>query len=140
MANYKKRVSITEEVISSIAGIAASEVEGVSGLRGNVADNLKAILGDEGRRRGVITKESDDSVHIRMHVAIEYGYPIHEVAQRLQTRVKREVETMTGLYVSAVDVFVSDLTIPKREEPMQEKELTEVEELAALRAPKMRRS
>jgi uncharacterized alkaline shock family protein YloU len=108
------RVSITEQVIASIAGLAAAGVEGVSGLRGNVAENLKAILGDESSRRGVLTRlEADGSVHITLHVAVEYGYPIHEVARKLQEQVKRAVEGMTGLRVQAVDVYVSDLTLPE---------------------------
>jgi uncharacterized alkaline shock family protein YloU len=140
MANFKKRVSITEQVISSIAGIAASEVEGMSGLRGNVADNIKAILGDEGRRRGVITKEEDGKVHITMHVAVEYGYPIHEVAQKLQVRVKAEVEAMTALYVSGVDIFVSDLTIPEQEERIEglTEELPGSDEIDAIDLPRSR--
>ena len=116
MAEYKLRgrVSITEQVIASIAGLAAMAVEGISELRGNVAENLKAILGDESSRRGVLTRlEDDGSVHITLHVAVEYGYPIHEVARKLQERVKREVEEMTGLRVQAVDVYVSDLTLPE---------------------------
>ena len=117
MTKNNKRVSITEQVISSIAGMSAAEIEGVSGLRGNVADNLKAIFGDEARSRGVISKEGDDgTVQITIHVAIEYGYPIHEVAQRVQKRVKEDVSEMTGLYVTAVDVYVSDLTIPTHDE------------------------
>jgi len=107
------RVSITEQVIASIAGMAASSVEGVSGLRGNVAENLKAFLGEEHRRRGVSARVEEGSVHITMHVAIEYGYAIHEVAQNLQERVRDEVEAMTGLKVRAVDVYVSDLTLPE---------------------------
>jgi len=117
MKKYSKRVSITEQVISSIAGMSAAEVEGISGLRGNVADNLKAFFGDEARNRGVISKESDDgTVEITIHVAIQYGYPIHEVAQRVQKRVKADVTEMTGLYVTSVDVYVSDLTIPTDDE------------------------
>jgi len=108
----RQRVSITEQVISSIAGMAATSIEGVSGLRGGVADNLKAFLGEEGRR-GVIARVEDGSVRITLHVALEYGYPIHEVAQRLQEVVKSEVEGMTGLHVIAVDVYVSDLTLPE---------------------------
>lgn len=111
-----RNVSITEQVISSIAGVAASDVDGVSGLRGNVADNLKAILGDEGRRRGVIAKEEEGSVRITLHVAVEYGFPIHEVAATLQEKVTNEVQTMTGLHVTSVDVYVSDLTIPQEDE------------------------
>jgi uncharacterized alkaline shock family protein YloU len=113
LGRLRGRVSITEQVIASIAGVAASGVEGVSGLRGNVAENLKAFLGEEHRRRGVIARVEEGSVQITLHVAIEYGHPIHEVAQSLQERVKEEVEAMTGLRVTAVDVYVNDLTLPE---------------------------
>lgn len=110
----RQRVSITEQVIASIAGLAASSVEGVSELRGSVADNLKAILGEEGRSaRGVAVHVEGDEACITLHIAVEYGHPIHEVAQRLQQAVKDEVEGMTGLRVRAVDVYVSDLTLPE---------------------------
>jgi len=114
----RKRVSIAEPVIASIAGLAATAVEGVSGLRGSVAEHLKAILSDEGGRhrhgRGVLTRlEGDGAVRLTLHVAVEYGHPIHEVARAVQERVRREVETMTGLRVRAIDVYVSDLTLPE---------------------------
>lgn len=108
----RQRVSITEQVIASLAGIAARSVEGVSGLRGNVTDNLKAILGEEHRGRGVIARVRDGVVTITLYVSVAYGYPIHGVARRLQERVRDEVESMTGLSVAAVDVYVSDLTLP----------------------------
>lgn len=109
------QVSITEQVIASIAGMAALEIEGVTGLWGNVADRLKALLGDE--RHGVLAHLSEEgSVRLTLHVAIQYGYPIRAVASRLQRRVKEEVENMTGLRVSGVDVYVQDLMfVDKRE-------------------------
>ncbi len=113
------QVNITEQVIASIAGLAALEVEGVAGLWGNVADRLKALLGDE--RHGVLARLGEGgTVRLILHVAIQYGYPIHQVARRLQARVKEEVENMTGLRVSSVDVYVQDLTLPEKKEPKDE--------------------
>lgn len=109
------QVSVTEQVIASIAGIAALEIDGVAGLWGNVADRLKALLGDE--RRGVLARLSEEgSVRLTLHLAIQYGYPIREVVRRLQMRVKEEVENMTGLRVSGVDVYVQDLMFPEKRE------------------------
>lgn len=109
------QVSITEQVIASIAGIAALETEGVAGLWGNVADRLKALLGDE--RHGVLAHLGEEgSVRLTLHVAIQYGYPIRAVASNLQMRVKEEVENMTGLRVSGVDVYVQDLMFAEKRE------------------------
>ncbi len=106
---WRGHVSIAEEVISSIASIAAQEVEGLSGLKGTVADGLAALLSGE-KRQGVAAQLSEDqSIRIRLKAVIRYGYPIHEVARKVQAKVKQEIEGMTGLRVSAVDVYVHEL-------------------------------
>lgn len=107
------RVSIAEEVVAQMAGMAASAVEGVSELQRNVADNLKAFLGEEGYPSGVIARVEDRTARLTLYVAVEYGYPIQEVARHLQRQVKDEIESMTGLSVTAVDVYVTDLTLPE---------------------------
>lgn len=108
------RVNIQEQVIAQVAGMAATSIDGVSGLKGNVADNLKAFLGEEGYPGSVATRVHEDrTARITLHVAIEYGYPIQEVARQLQATVKEEIETMTGLHVVGVDVYVTDLTLPE---------------------------
>ncbi len=110
------QMSITEQVIASIAGIAATQVEGLAGMRGGMTDDLVAILGEDRQRKGVLTQRGDGSVQLALNVVVQYGYPIHEVARQLQARVKTEVEEMTGLTVSAVDVYVQDLQLPPGEE------------------------
>lgn len=108
-ASWRGHVSIAEEVVSSIASIAAQEVEGLSGLKGTVADGLAALLSGE-KRQGVAAQLSQDqSIRIRLKAVIQYGYPIHEVAQKVQAKVKQEIEGMTGLRVSAVDVYIQEL-------------------------------
>lgn len=109
-------MSITEQVIASIAGIAATQVEGLAGMRGGMTDDLVKILGEDRQRKGVLTQRGDGSVQLSLNVVVQYGYPIHEVARQLQARVKAEVEEMTGLTVSAVDVYVQDLQLPPGEE------------------------
>jgi len=106
----RTRVGITQEVIASIAGIAASEVEGFERLSGGLA----ALFGDPHQDRGVETQIEQNSLRISMKVIAKYGYPIHEVARQIQRRVKREVEAMTGLRVRGVDVYVQDLRLPEK--------------------------
>lgn len=109
----RRKVSITEHVIASIAGMAASNVEGISGLRGNVTDNLKVFLGDERGRRGVIASVDEGVVSVTLYVSVQYGYPIQDVARTLQSHVKKEIEEMTGHRVQGVHIYVSDLTLPE---------------------------
>lgn len=104
------KVSVAQEVIASIAGIAASEVEGFERLSGG----LTAIFSDPTKGRGVETQLDRNSLRVSMKVIIKYGYPLHEVARRIQSRVKQEVEAMTGLKVGGVDVYVQDVQLPQQ--------------------------
>jgi uncharacterized alkaline shock family protein YloU len=106
---WSGHVSIAEEVVSSIARIAAQEVEGISGLKGTVADGLAALLNAQ-KRQGVSAQLIEDqTIRIRLKAVVRYGYPIPEVAKRVQAKVKQEIEGMTGLRVSAVDVYIQEI-------------------------------
>lgn len=118
----QRKVSITEHVIASIAGMAAAGVDGISSLRGNVADNLKVFLGDERGRRGVFAHVEDDVVTVTLYVSVQYGYPIQDVARTLQSHVKREIEEMAGYRVDGVHIYVSDLTLPEGAWPQADEE------------------
>ncbi|MCS6935983.1 MAG: Asp23/Gls24 family envelope stress response protein [Candidatus Bipolaricaulota bacterium] len=106
------RVSIAEEVIGAIASIAAKEVPGVSDLKGSVTDGLAAILGEERHGKGVAAQlTGDQSIRVRLKLVVEYDYPLVEVARKVQAKVKEEIEGMTGLRVSAVDVYIQELDL-----------------------------
>lgn len=111
-APRSSRVSIAEEVIGAIASIAAKEVPGVSGLKGSVTDGLAAILGEERQGKGVAAQlTGDQSIRVRLKLVVQYDYPLSEVARKVQAKVKEEIEGMTGLRVSAVDVYIQELDI-----------------------------
>jgi uncharacterized alkaline shock family protein YloU len=114
----RSRVSIAEEVIASIAGIAASEVEGLGTLKGSVADGLAEILGEERKSKGVaaMQREGQESLYVRLKISVKYGYPIHDVATSVQARVKQEIESMTGLKVQTIDVYVQEIQFSEPEE------------------------
>lgn len=116
------KISIAEDVIASLAGLAASEVKGLEEMRGSVAEGIVGIFG--GGRRGVETEIGEESIRFSLKVAVQYGQPIHEVAQEIQSSVIKGVEEMTGLKISGVDVHVQELQFP---EEAEETELTEEE-------------
>ncbi len=105
-------VSIAEEVVRTIAAIAASEIEGLSTLPGSVAEVVR-VFG--GRGKGVETEVSDGRVKINLRVAVRYGPPLHELARRIQEKVKEDVEKMTGLQVDEVNVYIQKLALPREE-------------------------
>jgi len=105
----KGRVSISKDVVTVIAGIAVSEVEGIANLRPGEGDFRRG----EEMKRYVDTEVEGDNVRVTVRIAVYYGRPIHKVAKEVQTRVKSEIQKMTGLKVNAVDVDVQRLVEPE---------------------------
>lgn len=104
------KVSISKDVIATIAGLAVTEVEGIAPPKGGEFPKGEAA------RRLVETELAEGKAKISLKVAVLYGYPIQQVAQKLQEKVKAEVERMTALPVQAVDVEVSRVVFPEESE------------------------
>ena len=104
----KGSVGISKEVVTAIAGIAVSEVDGIANLR----SDDDAFRRGEGMKRYVDTEVEGENVKVTVRITAVYGTPIHKVAKQVQTRVKTEIERMTGLKVSAVNVDVQRLVEP----------------------------
>ena len=107
------QVQIADEVIAAIAGTAALEIDGIAGMAGNLPGNIAEMLGQKNLAKGVKIEVSENSVTIDLHMTLKYGFKIQEVSVNVQKRVKTAVETMTGLTVSAVNVFVSSVHMEK---------------------------
>lgn len=107
---------ISEDVISIIAGIAAAEVEGVSGMTLGLVDGINQILGSNKKySKGVKIELDGNNVVIDLYVIVKYGVRIPDVAFSIQNAVKTEVETMTGLNVQSVNINVQGVTFDKVE-------------------------
>ena len=96
-------IHISEDVLASIAAGAAAEVEGISGLM-NLATKKTAA-------RGVRLSLVDNAAVIDLYVMVRYGYPIPEVAEKIQNAVSSAVEAMTGCSVEAVNIHVGGVTL-----------------------------
>lgn len=115
------KISIAEEVIASIASIAASEVEGLADVKQGAIADIVGIFG--GRQKGVeVRLDPEGQVHVSLKVTVAYGHPIHEVARQIQHKVSQDIESMTGLEVEGVDVYVKDLKLPAHEQSLEEAE------------------
>ena len=117
--NYEENlgiVKISDEVVSVIAGIAAEEVNGVEDLQHINSNNISQLLkGKKNAGRNVKVTLNEDYAIIELNLAVEYGVKIPEVVNAVQENVKRTVETMTGLNVTAVNINVQNIYIPKAE-------------------------
>ena len=103
-------VQRAEEVITIIAGLAATEVEGVCSMGGNITKELVSRLGMKNLSKGVrveVTEEGKIEVFVTINIA--YGYAIPAVSGNVQEKVKAAIENMTGLEVSGVNVRIADV-------------------------------
>ena len=99
-------VKIADEVVAMIAGLAATEVEGVDSMAGNITNELVGKLGMKNLNRGVKISVDDDHVSVELSLNMKYGYSIPDVSEKVQERVRTAIETMTGLTVLEVNIKI----------------------------------
>lgn len=104
-------VKISDEVVAIVAGLAATEVEGVVSLAGNITNDMVAKLGIKNLAKGVKVYVNEQTVSVSLVVNIKYGTSIPSVSATIQEKVKSAVETMTGLDVSEVNIKISGVNI-----------------------------
>jgi len=106
-------VKISDEVVAIIAGIAAVEVPGVAGMSGGIAGGIAEMLGRKNLSKGVKVEVGEKEAAIDLYLIVEYGARIPDVAWEIQEKVKKAVETMTGLNVIEVNIHVQGVNIDK---------------------------
>ncbi|MCC8127523.1 MAG: Asp23/Gls24 family envelope stress response protein [Clostridiales bacterium] len=111
--NEGGEIRIADEVVAIIAGLAATEAEGVKSMEGNVTNNLVSRLGMKNLSRGVKVDVAGAQVSVDLSLNLKYGYPIPEVSENVQERVKNAIENMTGLAVTDVNIKICGITLPE---------------------------
>ena len=104
-------VRISDEVIAIIAGLAASEVEVVASMAGNVTRDLIERLGVKSLSRGVRILVSENAVKAALNVNLKYGYSVPDTCAQIQDKVKTAIETMTGLHVTEVNIKIVNVVM-----------------------------
>lgn len=107
--NVVGTIKIADEVVAIIAGLAATEIEGVAGMSGGFAGGIAEMLGRKNLSKGVKVEVGERQAAVDLYVIVEYGVPIPDVAYMVQENVKKKIETMTGLEVVEVNVHVQDV-------------------------------
>lgn len=102
-------VKIADEVVAIIAGLAATEVEGVSSMAGNITNELVSKLGMKNLSKGIRVEVLDGVVSVDVALNIAYGYAIPDVSVKVQDKVKTAIENMTGLEVSIVNIRIASV-------------------------------
>jgi uncharacterized alkaline shock family protein YloU len=107
------KVIISEEAISTVAGVAALECYGLVGMcsRSRIKDGFIELLGRENLSRGVEVHLRDNSISIDLFIIVGYGTRISEVAQNIMEKVKYVVESFIGIPVEQVNVNVQGVRV-----------------------------
>jgi uncharacterized alkaline shock family protein YloU len=116
------KVEIAPEVIEVIAGIAASEVEGVAQMRGNFASGVVERLGKKNHGKGVKVELSDEAIKVDVYCVMKFGVSIPKVAQEVQDNIRQALLNMTALEADEVNIHVVGVQF---ETAKQEVELNE---------------
>lgn len=111
--NSMGTVKIADDVVAMIAGLAASEVEGVSAMVGNITNELMSKVGMTKLTKGVKVEITGREVRADIAVVLEYGYNIPATSQKVQEKVKAAIENMTGLTVSDVNIRIAGVNMQK---------------------------
>ena len=124
-------IQISNDVIAVIAGVAVSEVQGVSSMAGGFAGGISEVLsGKKNLAKGIKVDKEENKVKIDVNIIVEYGTRIPDVAFEIQNKVKTSVENMTGLKVEEVNVHVQGVntnTVSKEETEQNEEEKEQAE-------------
>ncbi|HIY30449.1 MAG TPA: Asp23/Gls24 family envelope stress response protein [Candidatus Mediterraneibacter avicola] len=105
-------VKIADEVVAIIAALAATEVEGVDSMAGNITNELISRLGMKNLSKGVKVDVLEGVVTVSLSLNLKYNYSIPEVTRKVQEKVKNAVENMTGLEVADVNIKVAGVEMP----------------------------
>ena len=137
--NPEGTVSFATDVVATIAGLAANEVEGVAGMSSrNNNSSFADILSRKSSRnytKGVKVDIADNKVAVDVTIIVDYGSPVPDVAKSIQENVKKAIETMSGLDVLNVDVHVQGVSFEKENKAVAELHETQKKFLLSPKSP-----
>ncbi|MER1954248.1 MAG: Asp23/Gls24 family envelope stress response protein [Desemzia incerta] len=106
-------VDISNDVIATVVGGAATEIFGIVGMasKNQIRDNLNEILKKENYSKGVIVRQEENGVAVDVYIIVSYGTKISEVCRNVQEKVKYNLESMLGVSANAVNIFVQGVRV-----------------------------
>jgi uncharacterized alkaline shock family protein YloU len=128
LQSERGRTSIADSVVAKIAGIACRQISGVhdmgsGGARalGSIRERLPGATSTSTASQGVNVEVGERQAAVDLDVVIEYGVPIVDVSESIRNNVTTSVESMTGLEVTEVNVYVDDVHVPEDDKPEPER-------------------
>lgn len=105
-------ITFASEVVATIAGLAAIDINGVAGMSGGFASGVAEFLGRKNLTKGIKVEVGKEEVAVDIAIIVDYGVSIPEVAENIQNSVIKAIETMTGLNVVEVNISVQGIEVP----------------------------
>ena len=115
-------IRIADEVVGIIAGLAATEIDGIAGMSGGLVGGIAEMLGKKNFAKGGKVEVGEREAAVDLYIIVKYGVRIPDVALSVQENVKQAIESMTGLSVVEVNIHVQGVGFPdaeKREEEVR---------------------
>ena len=120
-------ITFANEVIATIAGLAAVDIPGVAGMSGGFVDGVTELLGRKNLSKGIRVEVGSEEVAVDIAIIVDYGTPVPEIAQNIQMAVMKAVETMTGLKVVEVNISIQGIKFKETSRKEQKEEKPEKE-------------
>lgn len=111
VGTFKSSIKIADDVISCIAALAATDVEGVASMAGNATNDLITKLGVKSLSKGVKISVVEEDVKANLAINVRYGCNIPAVCKNVQDRVRASIESMTNFTVSEVNVTIAGISV-----------------------------
>ena len=108
-------IRISDDVVATIAGLAALETPGIAAMSGGISEGLAKRLSGKNVQKGVSVEVGQTEAAIDLRIIVHYGIPIQEVCRQLQLNVRESVENMTGLLLVEVNVKVEGVAFKEEE-------------------------
>ena len=108
-------VSISDDVIASVAGGAAVSCYGIIGMasKNQVKDGITEILRKENYAKGIVVKKDEEKLVIDLYIIVMYGTKISEIANNVQSSVKYQIEKTLGVKVNAINIYIQGIKVKK---------------------------
>jgi uncharacterized alkaline shock family protein YloU len=106
-------ISITNDVIATVAGGAAIECYGIVGMasKNQLRDGIAEILRKENFSKGIVVRQDEEDIHIDMYIIVSYGTKISEVAHNVQSQVKYNLEKTLGLQIKSINIYIQGVRV-----------------------------
>lgn len=124
--NGHGRIEIAPEVIEVIAGIAASEVEGVEKMRGSFASGVVERLGKKNHGKGVRVDLTEDGIKVDVYCVMKFGVSIPRVAQLIQEGIRQTLLNMTALEADEVNIHIVGIQFETKQSDQEQEYEEEV--------------